>query len=498
MKAKKSLMALAAIAALSMSSCTQEEDLFVSDGQSSYDGNAVMFGTYLGNAPMSRAATTDIDALKASKDGFGVFAYYTGADKYLNDEEKAWCAPNFMYNQQVNWNGSMWSYDPVKYWPNSIDEKVSFMAYAPHVASINETGETGYKTGITKVPTNTETGEPKLEFTMSENAYEQTDLLYSEPVLDVTKQKIDEKIQFQFKHALTRVGFKRVAMVDEVDKKTGESGNHNPGEHNPLTEGTTVQITKVELRSAQFGKSGTLNLHSGIWENVQPEKQTYTLTAEDFSEYATLTPENATSPMQLNADDKYLMIMPTKEQESISLELTVTYNVITEDSQLAGGESQITSKVTTPFTFHFDTGKAYNFVLHIGLTSVKLDASVEDWDENGENSGNHNIVVNTQRNNVVHLIYDANGEPFKNGSSVYVQTLPIDEKNTTEFTVLSEKELGISLMSYDFLGFSETKYEIGPDKTPGEIQPGSTIQVTKTPSGASKTIYVKWYGGDEW
>lgn len=473
--------------------------MFVSDGQSSYDGNAVMFGTYLGNAPMSRAATMDINALKASEDGFGVFAYYTGANTYLNDEEKAWCAPNFMYNQLVKWDksNSVWSYNPVKYWPNSIDEKVSFMAYAPHVDGTDETGNTGKETGITKVPTNTETGEPKLGFTMPDKAAEQVDLLYSEPVLDVTKQKIDEKIQFQFKHALTRVGFKRVAMVDEVDKTTGESGNHEPGEHNPLTELTTVQITQVELRSAQFGKSGTLNLHSGTWENVQPAAQTYILTAEDFSEYATLTPENATSPMQLNADDKYLMIMPTKEQESISLELKVTYNVITEDSQLAGGESKITSEVTTPFTFHFDAGKAYNFVLHIGLTSVKLDASVEDWDENDVNSGNHNIVVNTQRNNVVHLIYDANGTPFENGSSMYFQTLPIDDKNEAEFEVLTREELGIP-SGDSFLGFSEVQHEPSEDATEGEIQPGDKIKVTKTSSGASKTIYAKWLASDEW
>lgn len=76
MKAKKFLMAFAAIAAISTVSCTQEEELFVNNGANSEttDGDAVAFGTYLAGAPESRAAVMDLPALK--EEGFGVFGYY--------------------------------------------------------------------------------------------------------------------------------------------------------------------------------------------------------------------------------------------------------------------------------------------------------------------------------------------------------------------------------------------------------------------------------------
>lgn len=49
MKAKKYLMAFAAIATLS--SCSQDEEFVLNNGQSSYDKNAVTFGTYLVSRP---------------------------------------------------------------------------------------------------------------------------------------------------------------------------------------------------------------------------------------------------------------------------------------------------------------------------------------------------------------------------------------------------------------------------------------------------------------
>lgn len=54
MKTDKFFLALAAIAAVSMSSCSQEEELVAPDNQLS--DNAVVFGTYIG---ASRA--TDMD-----------------------------------------------------------------------------------------------------------------------------------------------------------------------------------------------------------------------------------------------------------------------------------------------------------------------------------------------------------------------------------------------------------------------------------------------------
>lgn len=432
MKAKKFLMAFAAIAAISTVSCTQEEELFVNNGANSEttDGDAVAFGTYLAGAPESRAAVMDLPALK--EEGFGVFGYYTGTEDYNIDKPDH--QPNFMYNQEVIWadnaEGGMWQYTPVKYWPSNATEKISFFAYAPYT-------DTFGATGITAITSNTTAGDPKLSFKMDDNADNQVDLLYSNNTMDIRKQAIAEKVNFRFKHALSRIAFKRVAVIDEFNgentndddhKDSNLDGTPNLNLHSiKLTDKSTVVINSVSISSNDFGDSGDLNLRTGEWENYEAKSNTYTLTADngDFINN-TLTPDNATTVMNLTKDDKFLMVMPTPvkdkySNEEIPLLVTVNFDVVTEDPNLADGQSKITSEVTAPFKFAFQAGKSYNFVLHIGLTSVKLDATVEDWADT-DHRGVENIIVNTPVNNAYTLVLDALKGRFRNGSAYYIMS----------------------------------------------------------------------------
>lgn len=417
-------MAFAAIAATATVSCTQEEELFSNyDSQNPEDG-AVMFSTYMSTAPESRAEVMDLPALKEK--GFGVLAYHTGTEEYkLKDPNHL---PNFMYNQEVTWNaaeenGGMWQYTPVKYWPSNPTEKISFFAYAPYTNTFGATGITGFTS-------NTTAGDPKLSFKMDENVDNQIDLLYSNGAMNLSKQTIEEKVNFRFKHALSRIGFKRVAVIDENSVENGneDNGNSELSKHGiKLTDKSTIVINSVAITSSQFGDNGDFNLRTGEWENYETKSHTYTLTAEngDFIN-STLTPDNATTVMNLTKDDKYLMVMPTPvidkySNEQIPVMVTVKYDVITEDPNLAGGESRITSEITAPFNFAFQAGRSYNFVLHIGLTSVKLDATVEDWSDT-DHRGVEDIVVNTPCNSAYTLVLDALDGRFRNGSEFYVMT----------------------------------------------------------------------------
>ena len=434
------------MAAFAFASCSQDEVVT----QSPQVNKAIEFGTYVGRDAVSRGSvitqsgstanatdgTIATDAL--TKKGFGVFAYYTDNKDFVpadiaadgNTPAKEASPCNFMYNQSVNdLNGTGWTYDPLKYWPNEGTDKLSFFAYAPYDA--------GTSSNFTF---NTNPGLPTLNFTVNETVKEQQDLLWAAPHLNLTKDAtnadIDDAVKFEFKHALARIGFDVQTMIDKVNGDTDgttddetTTGTTIPNNGTDLDGKTTVVVKKVEL-SGKFITSGTLAWTEGTGSNAgkytaaitnsttPTSSTTYTLSAEmGTGENPTLATNfkasiqtyslGAKDPKltvygqsvngteaQLNADDSYIMIIPKEFKDNDNLTIKVTYDVITVDGNLAKGYSCVTNVINTSFTgINFEAGKAYKFSLHLGLTSVKLSATVDNWVPSGQSETDYAVNV---------------------------------------------------------------------------------------------------------
>ena len=236
----------------------------------------------------------------------------------------ATCKPDFMYNQFVSYQASNWIYSPLKYWPNetikddatnntatSTDlEGVSFFAYAPYVeedasAKISFEGvadkgfsfkATGSNAGLQSITNNTAAGDPKISYLVADGNASgnniqpsgSVDLLWGvssgftyHPVYKSTnagavitqtagkpitmiKPDIDEKIKFDFKHALARMGMTVVGAFDQV------------AQGGILDTLTRVTIEKIEISSTAFARRGILNLNNttpnqALWESTVPE-----------------------------------------------------------------------------------------------------------------------------------------------------------------------------------------------------------------------------------
>ena len=324
--------------------------------------NAINFGMYFGRDAQSRAAIMDLTDLQ--EQSFGVFAYYTNDGVYAEGTS----TPNFMFDQIVKWNGSAWAYSPLKYWPNEATDHLSFFAYAPHTTESN--------TNIVLDGfTNTSASAPVLKYTLAENLADHVDLLWATPVKDQTNQKIADKVKFTFNHALSRIGFKAVAVIDEINgENTGEVDVTDP-HATEVAPGTTITIDEIVL-TGDFYKGGTLSLIDGSWTKDAAATKTYTWGAGELIAGHTVT---KTKEVVIK-DDSYLTVVPQLTDGNKDLKIKVTYTVTTEDAALAGGKSVVTSTVESDaFDFEFKQGYAYNFVLHIGLTSVKFDAEVAAW-----------------------------------------------------------------------------------------------------------------------
>ena len=375
---KNFFLGFIALTALTVTSCSNDDVV-----EAVPQNQAIEFGTYLGRDAQTRANVISADNL--AEQGFGVFAYYTdGADF------SAAAKPNFMFNQKVtgkaagtetsnggstSWNTG-WEYTPLKYWPNEATDKLSFFAYAPHKATDTDNFE---------LFNNTVAGDPIITFNVNSTVTAQEDFLYAGPVLDKCKANggvgVTDNVLFNFKHALARIGFNIETIVDKVsNNNTGTDDDNVDANGTTLDTSTTVYIDKVELIGSFYNK-GKFNLNTGVWDDkiYTAGLTTYTLETTNFVS-ALVT----TTKQKLNADDSYIMIIPKEftntADETTKLRIRTTYRVVTGDPALPDGKSEVTNVITSDaFGLDFEMGKAYTFSLQLGLTSVKLAASIADW-----------------------------------------------------------------------------------------------------------------------
>lgn len=339
--------------------------------------NAINFGMYFGRDAQSRAAIMDLDDLKAQS--FGVFAYYTDNSDYAEGTS----TPNFMFDQIVKWNGSAWAYSPLKYWPNEATDKLSFFAYAPHTSEPN--GNIALAAGFD----NASASAPSITYTLNADQSKHVDLLWATPHYNLPKQATTADVKFTFNHALSRIGFKSVAVIDEGSGN--DNGEIDNGSHPNTLDGKTIITLKSIKLIGEFYKGGTLNLATGNWtiDPANVASTEYNWGATEIAQSNVTT----TKTVVLN-DESYLTVLPHTNTQEVKIE--VVYTVKTTDAALDGGYSEVTNTILSdPFDFTFQQGYAYNFVLHIGLTSVKFSAEVAEWDDLGE----EDIVVNVPLNN---------------------------------------------------------------------------------------------------
>ena len=376
----------------------------------------VEFNTFLGNSANTRAGETGIlttDALKAAaSQGFGVFAYYTDGTGYSPS-----ATPNFMYNEQVKFNNTTtnWEYAPVKYWPNEFSttatdgvpvdgnlDKLTFFAYAPWVGKTDNTNavlaDMG-NSGITNFSANNAAGDPTITYTVAEDAGESVDLLWasnaSTELKDLTKPTTSSKVNFTFNHALARLGLKIRSVVDE----TAKDGT------NPIDNSTTILLSKITIESSDLKKTGTLNLNTGVWtaDNtaaatklvIEGNDINLSSTAADKKKVTTTLTDVLNAGKGASDPEKYFMFIPSATTES-TFNVTVEYTVETVDPALAGTVTsgsngiKIENKIKNTVKFTPEKAKAYNFDILIGVTSVKVEATVTPWTADNTE---HNVWV---------------------------------------------------------------------------------------------------------
>lgn len=367
----KKYFLFAALAAVVLGACTKVENYKVDNSVP----EAVTFGVYAGKAATKAVSTTtfgtiDQTVLEGSDYGFGVFAFFSDNSAGTNDYAAGSPSnfkPNFMYNQQVKYESSKWTYSPLKYWPNeygndatsTATDKLTFFAYAPHVTTVGDEGVTG-------ISANGQVGDPTISFKVPAKAEEQIDLLWSNADLkNKTKISVNGTVKFTFVHALSNLSVYPIAVVDATEI--------------PASNGTGIDAaTKVTINSitikGQFDQEGTLNLATGAWSSsAAATAQTVTYAPDPAYDVTGINDKaEATDPVT-----EYMFIPSSAAQ---SYEIAIDYDFTTTDAAVAGGKVVVNNKITkTLSNITFEQGKRIKLYIALGITSVKLEAEVGDW-----------------------------------------------------------------------------------------------------------------------
>lgn len=367
---KKFFMGIAAMAALTLVSCSSDDLDSVSDNSSKNE--AISFDGYLGRSAVavngSRGSEVKIDQLKTG--GFGVFGNYS--------KETTTAYGNSLFdNQQVTYDNdkSKWTYSPLKFWPS--DGHIDFLAYAPYVKN----------TTLTE-------GSKINNFTVSKTIADQTDLLWTNATSSISANltSAKEKVKFQFHHALSRLGY--------TVKLTGD---YSSGDVTFTLKKITLAGSSTDATKGAFYTSGTIDLSkptkdATLWSN-QTGQQKFDWFSGNY-QVKSSTASHPGSDIEKNKD--YLFVIPQNFSEKIGetenpdkLYVIVEYEV----TYKSGTQTSITNKVYKQLTTNFLQGKAYNLNLTIGLpiefdvdVTGDINAGVDGWgtDENINIGSNDN------------------------------------------------------------------------------------------------------------
>lgn len=369
---KKFFMGIAAMAALTLVSCSSDDLDSLSDNSSKNE--AISFDGYLGRSAVavngSRGSEETVATLKAN--GFGVFGKYTPTEGQ---------ASNLFDNQKVTYSTSTteskWTYSPLKFWP--ANGKIDFLAYAPYDKSTTLTD-----------------GSKINNFTVDEDIAKQKDLLWTNDMnhqitANITSAK--EKVKFQFHHALSRLGY--------TVKLTGD---YSSDDVTFTLKKITLAGSSTDATKGAFYTSGTIDLskpnkNGDLWSN-QVGKQKF----DWFSGEYKVTSSTASHPDKVDKGNRdqnedYLFVIPqdfSKTEDGadklyVIVEYDVTYN--------SGTKTTITNKVYKQITQKFLQGTAYKLNLTLGLpiefdvdVTGDINAGVDGWgtDENINIGSNDN------------------------------------------------------------------------------------------------------------
>lgn len=347
---KKFFIGIAAMAALTLVSCSSDDLDSLSDNSSKNE--AISFDGYLGRSAVAvngtRGSVLDKPALQklSETDGaFGVFGNYSkegATDGY---------GENLFKNQKVFYSNSEWTYSPYKYW--LPEGHIDFLAYAPYDAT---------KTALTD-------SKSKISFTVDDDIAKQKDLLWANAA---GQKQTNNPVTFTFNHALSRLGYTVKLKKDCSDDVTIKLKSITLAGSNDKTKGAFYTSGTIDLSKP--------NKDANLWSNPTGQKNFDWFSGEySVTSSTPHHPNKTVDNGNRNQEDDYLFVIPQdfskSEPDADKLYVIVTYTI-----QYNGISEVLTNTVSKELPYNFKQGMAYTINLTIGRPiDFDVDTVITPW-----------------------------------------------------------------------------------------------------------------------
>lgn len=344
---KKFVMGIAAMAALTLVSCSSDDLNSVSDNSSKNE--AISFDGYLGRSAVAvngtRGSVLDKDALQKLSETDGAFGVF---GNYSKEGTSGGYGQNLFKNQKVFYSNSNseWTYTPYKYW--LPEGHIDFLAYAPYDANTELTDS-----------------KSKISFTVDNDIAKQKDLLWANAA---GQTQNNNPVTFTFNHALSRLGYTVKLKKDCADD-------------------VTITLKKITLAGSQNGtdgafyETGTIDLSKGnkdegIWSGQTGQQKFDWFSGEEYK----VNSSTASHPDIVREKDKdYLFVIP-QDFSSLAPDANKLYVIVEYSIQYNDISEVFTNKVSKQIIQKFEQGKAYTINLTIGRP-IDFDVTVvTGWD----------------------------------------------------------------------------------------------------------------------
>lgn len=353
------------IAQLVLSGCAGEGV----EETSSSSSSEINFDAYVGRNASTRSNITDMKFLRSGEwnAGFGVFARYNHIDGTIS---------SLMDTEHVTWRENHWGYDHIRFWPSNGN--VDFYAFAPYSPQVRMGSLPD------SLANQADSNSPNTYIDFPSNM-SPVDLVWANQPNQTAPKSPNSKVQFQFKHALVRLGFD-ITANQKLEEK-----------------GAVITVDKVILYGANetsgiFLMGGHLNLKTGKWVPYDNKGirwfYTWTPTGKVDGKDETLEEQQKKGPIyklsapQLddktssitNKDDSYIFIIP--QDPPANFNLKITYKVRQGDLEEKVEVYKDLLKVLPKDPFGVG-GKAYTFHFKLSLDPVKFNVTTDvvNWNE---------------------------------------------------------------------------------------------------------------------